>query len=343
MRIAVVQLGYDDDETFDARVDRVAALVAEQAGHDLVVLPELWGATGFGYTRWDAAAQPLDGPWAARHVGCRPRGIRGAARGVVRRAARARPAPTATTSPTPRCCSGPTGERLAVYRKIHRFGFGAGEPKLMEAGSDVVVTEIPSGTGGSVMVGLSTCYDLRFPELYRRQVEAGAELFVVPAAWPAARVGHWTLLGPRPRRREPVRRRAVQHRRHPRRLRDGRSQPGRHRERRGAGRGHGCGAAGAVGRGRPRPPRRRTARPSRCSPTAASDRAVRHTGRRRGEGCRGSGRPGDGGDLREWRCHSTAIPAGGPEPGRWTRAGRWTSGAGGPEPVRGAASGMVWA
>ena len=43
-------------------------------------------------------------------------------------------------------------------------------------------------------VGLSTCYDLRFPELYRRQVEAGAELFLVPAAWPAARVAHWTLL-----------------------------------------------------------------------------------------------------------------------------------------------------
>ena len=66
MRIAVVQLAYGDDETFDARVDRVAGLVAEQAGHDLVVLPELWGATGFGYTTLGRpTAQPLDGPWAA--------------------------------------------------------------------------------------------------------------------------------------------------------------------------------------------------------------------------------------------------------------------------------------
>ena len=64
MRIAVIQLGYDDEEPFDARVDRVAALVVEQAGHDLVVLPELWGATGFDYTRWAGEAQPLDGPWA---------------------------------------------------------------------------------------------------------------------------------------------------------------------------------------------------------------------------------------------------------------------------------------
>ena len=50
MRIAVVQLAYGDEESFEARVDRVAGLVAEQSGHDLVVLPELWGATGFGYT-----------------------------------------------------------------------------------------------------------------------------------------------------------------------------------------------------------------------------------------------------------------------------------------------------
>ena len=42
--------------------------------------------------------------------------------------------------------------------------------------------------------GLSTCYDLRFPELYRAQLDAGATVFVIPAAWPMARVGHWTLL-----------------------------------------------------------------------------------------------------------------------------------------------------
>ena len=76
MRIAVVQLAYDDDESFDARVDRVAALVAAQSGHDLVVLPELWGATGFDYARWAGEAQSLDGPWAramadaARAAGC---------------------------------------------------------------------------------------------------------------------------------------------------------------------------------------------------------------------------------------------------------------------------------
>ena len=194
MRIAVVQLGYDDDEPFDARVDRVAGLVAEQAGHDLVVLPELWGATGFDYRRWDREAQPLDGPWArAMADAARAASVVLHAGSFVERLPEvgADGNDLANTS----LLFAADGSRLAVYRKVHRFGFGVGEPRLMEAGEDVVVTEIRSGAGESVMAGLSTCYDLRFPELYRRQLDAGAELFLVPAAWPAARVAHWTLLG----------------------------------------------------------------------------------------------------------------------------------------------------
>ncbi len=194
MRIAVIQLGYDDDEPFDARVDRVAGLVAEQAGHDLVVLPELWGATGFDYRRWDDEAQPLDGPWArAMADAARAASVVLHAGSFVERLPE--PGADGNDLANTSLLLDAGGSPLAVYRKIHRFGFGAGEPKLMEAGDDVVVVELPSGTGDSVKIGLSTCYDLRFPELYRQQVAAGAELFVVPAAWPAARVGHWTLLG----------------------------------------------------------------------------------------------------------------------------------------------------
>ncbi len=194
MRIAVIQLGYGDDEPTAARVDRVAALVAEQAGHDLVVLPELWAPTGFGYRRWEGEAEPLEGPWAsamadaARAVGC----VLHAGSFVERLP---EPGADGNTLANTSVLFGADGARLAVYRKVHRFGFGVGEPKLMEAGEDVVVVDLPDGAGGSVRTGLSTCYDLRFPELYRRQLEAGAELFVVPAAWPLARVAHWTLLG----------------------------------------------------------------------------------------------------------------------------------------------------
>jgi predicted amidohydrolase len=194
MRIAVVQLGYDDDESFGARVDRVAELVAGQAGHDLVVLPELWGATGFDYTRWADEAQPLDGPWARSMAdAARAASVVLHAGSFVERLPE--PGADGNDLANTSLLLDAGGDPVAVYRKIHRFGFGAGEPRLMEAGVDVVVAEIPSGTGQPVTVGLSTCYDLRFPELYRQQVEAGAKMFLVPAAWPATRVGHWTLLG----------------------------------------------------------------------------------------------------------------------------------------------------
>jgi predicted amidohydrolase len=194
VRIAVVQLAYGDEESFAARVDRVATLVAGLAGHDLVVLPELWGPTGFDYSRWDDEAQPVDGPWAAAMAdAARAVGATVHAGSLVERLPE--PGPDGNDLANTSVLLSAAGDVLAVYRKIHRFGFGSGEPRLMEAGTDVVVVDVPSGDGGSVPIGLSTCYDLRFPELYRRQLEAGAELFVVPAAWPAARVGHWRLLG----------------------------------------------------------------------------------------------------------------------------------------------------
>lgn len=194
VRIAVVQLAYGDEESFAARVDRVASLVAAQAGHDLVVLPELWGATGFGYKRWAEEAQADDGPWSrAMADAARAAGVVLHAGSFVERLPS--PGPEGNDLANTSHVLDATGSLLARYRKVHRFGFGAGEPVLMEAGTDVVVTDLPLRDGGSVRTGLSTCYDLRFPELYRRQVAEGAEVFVVPAAWPAARVAHWTLLG----------------------------------------------------------------------------------------------------------------------------------------------------
>ena len=83
----------------------------------------------------------------------------------------------------------PTGELAATYRKIHRFGFDQGEAVMMGAGESLVTLALPELT-----LGLATCYDLRFPELFRGLVDAGAQAFVVPAGWPARRREHWTLL-----------------------------------------------------------------------------------------------------------------------------------------------------
>ena len=192
MRVAVVQVGYGDEEPMQERVSRVADLVRAQAGHDLVVLPELWAPGGFAYREWTERAQPVEGSiGSAMSQAARDVGVMLHAGSIVERPTSEDIGPDGHGLWNTSLVYGPDGGLLAAYRKIHRFGFGSGEPKLMDAGEDIVLVDLPSGEGRA---GLSTCYDLRFPELYRRQLDAGATAFIVPAAWPAARIRHWTLL-----------------------------------------------------------------------------------------------------------------------------------------------------
>jgi len=175
----MLQVAYGDDETLPDRVARVADLVRAQRGADLVLLPELWPQGGFAYDRWAQQAQPLDGPivqalaeatravGAAVHMGS-----------LVERDESGRLFNTSVLL-------GSDGEVLSTYRKIHLFGFGEGEPTLMTPGERVVVHD---------GLGLATCYDLRFPEQFRLLLDAGAEVVLLPAAWPAKRVHHWRLL-----------------------------------------------------------------------------------------------------------------------------------------------------
>ncbi len=84
---------------------------------------------------------------------------------------------------------GPDGGELGRYRKIHLFGYGSKEQEYLTAGTDVVVCETPLGR-----LGLAVCYDLRFPELFRRMTEMGAVGFLVASAWPHPRVEAWSTL-----------------------------------------------------------------------------------------------------------------------------------------------------
>ena len=223
LRVSLVQLGYDDAESVAERTSRICDLVrsacagsagrpgggADESGSDgggsdgdaaddgdakgvphLVMLPELWPQTGFGYQRWDELAEPVDGPTAeAMSDLARECGVLLHAGSIVERLDE--PGVEGKQLSNTSLVFGPDGEPVAVYRKIHRFGFGSGEPRLMEAGEVIVGLTLPTGHHAA----LSTCYDLRFPELYRAQLDAGAEVFLVPAAWPAARVEAWSTLG----------------------------------------------------------------------------------------------------------------------------------------------------
>ncbi len=194
MRIALIQLSYGDDESLADRVRRVTELVRAQRGHDLVVLPELWSAGGFSYWEWEERAQDVGGLVSgALADAAREAEVVLHAGSLVERPASGETGPEGKSMWNTSVVFDATGTRVATYRKIHRFGFAGGEPKYLEAGEDLRLLDLPDGAGGLVHAGLSTCYDLRFPELYRAQVDQGATMFVVPAAWPMARVEHWRL------------------------------------------------------------------------------------------------------------------------------------------------------
>ncbi|MEU6301441.1 carbon-nitrogen family hydrolase [Streptomyces chartreusis] len=191
MRASLLQIDVNEGESVESRRGRVASLVREQAGADLVVLPELWTTGAFAYEGFGSEAEPLEGPtYEVMAKAASDAGVWLHAGSIPERA----PADSASaTGDGPlyntSLVFSPSGELAAAYRKIHRFGFDKGEAVLMAAGEDLVTVRLP-GT----MLGVATCYDLRFPELFRGLVDAGAETLVVPAGWPERRRAHWTLL-----------------------------------------------------------------------------------------------------------------------------------------------------
>lgn len=192
-RVHAVQIAYDDRESPVDRLTRVERLLEEQAGADLVVLPELWFNGGFSYAGWRATAQPFDGELVGRmqEAARQIRAVLHMGSFVELAGYQSDGAPILYNTSV---LIDVDGAVLGRYRKIHRFGFAEGEPQLMEAGAEVVAPRARIGDS-SVGVGLATCYDLRFPELFRALVDRGAELVLVPAAWPESRVEHWTALG----------------------------------------------------------------------------------------------------------------------------------------------------
>lgn len=188
--VALLQVGVSDDEEVADRVRRVLAWTEQVAAdHDVVVLPELWPIGAFAVDLVAAHAQLLDGPLC---------------RALAELAARTGTWLFAGSFPerVPRedgsvghfntqVVFDPAGSRVGTYRKVHLFGFNGGETTVMTSGASAPsVFASPLGA-----TGLATCYDLRFPELFRAMVDAGAEAFVLPAGWPQRRITHWQVLG----------------------------------------------------------------------------------------------------------------------------------------------------
>ena len=190
MRVSLVQLASSTDSAANrALVD--ARLGALDGAGDLVVLPE---ATmhEFGSADHDLAsiAEPLDGPFVAMLA---EQARRLGATVVAGMFERPGADGTGDLPFNTLVVLAPDGSLAGTYRKIHLYdSFGYRESDRLSAGDiEPVVLDV-----GGVATGLMTCYDLRFPEMGRALVDAGAELFVVPAAWVAGdhKLHHWRTL-----------------------------------------------------------------------------------------------------------------------------------------------------
>ena len=200
MRAAAVQLSStpDRDRNLEA-ADRLTRQAAA-SGAELVVLPEKWPVLGTP-EQTAAGAEPLDGRalgWA--RATARELGIDLVAGSIAERVEGAtQPTSSAGTGERGANTSvhvGPDGEDRAVYRKIHMFDVEVGGRTYRESehespGDEIVTSELADGTG----LGLTICYDLRFPELSRILAVRGAKLLTVPAAFTETTTrDHWEVL-----------------------------------------------------------------------------------------------------------------------------------------------------
>lgn len=183
--VKIIQLTINDHENRSGRFDRVEKCLRQiDAGGSrpvLIMLPEIWGTGFFNFDRYKAESEMLQGetfsrlaPWAEK-IGCFL-----LAGSIVER--------EGSNYYNTTLLIGPKGALSGSYRKIHLFGYQSEENKILTAGSELYILKTKYGTWG-----FSTCYDLRFPELYRKMADSAVDTIFVVAAWPKARLEHWEL------------------------------------------------------------------------------------------------------------------------------------------------------
>ncbi|WP_197378327.1 carbon-nitrogen hydrolase family protein [Mycolicibacterium mengxianglii] len=181
MRIALAQLTSGTDPATNLELVADYTRRGADDGASLVVFPEATMCR-FGVPL-GPVAEPVDGPWAdgVRRIAARA--------GVTVVAGMFCPSPDGRVTNT-LIAAGPTAD--AHYDKIHLYdAFGFAESRTVAPGREPVTIEVDG-----VTVGLTTCYDIRFPELYVELARRGADLITVSASWGAGpgKLDQWTLL-----------------------------------------------------------------------------------------------------------------------------------------------------
>ena len=189
MRVACVQLNSRADVAENVRVALGLVEEAAAAGARLIVLPETWTCKG-DHAAIAASAEPLDGPSTSALATLAARlGVFVLAGSIYESV------PGEERFANASVLIGPDGSQLAVYRKIHLFDAEVAGTVYRESDELIPGDKLVTAEVDGLPVGLTICYDLRFPELYRALALAGARLLFVPAAFTAASGAlHWEVL-----------------------------------------------------------------------------------------------------------------------------------------------------
>jgi deaminated glutathione amidase len=189
IRAAAIQMSSTPDK--EENKVKAEALIrgAVSAGADLVALPELWSCHGLDKV-YRENAEPVPGP-TTEFMGdlARELGVYLLGGSILEGEPGARRLSNTST------LFDPAGEMRAVYRKIHLFDVKVSDREYLESANIAPGNEIVTAKAGAATLGLSVCYDVRFPELYRLLALRGAEILAVPAAF-TLQTGkdHWELL-----------------------------------------------------------------------------------------------------------------------------------------------------
>ncbi len=189
MRAAAIQLNSTADVDANLEAAERQLRAAAQAGANLLVLPEKWSLLGSAEVMAERA-EPLDGPVVATTRGwARELGVHLLAGSVAERV------PGRELLSNTSLLIDPAGEITATYRKIHMFDVDVGGVSYRESDGEQAGEEIVLGAAGDLPLGMTVCYDLRFPELYRILALRGALAITVPSAFTSTTGrDHWEVL-----------------------------------------------------------------------------------------------------------------------------------------------------
>lgn len=182
MKVAVIQLGINDEENKEQRVQRVENIMDSLEGTDLIVLPELWNIGFFNFDKYKEESETLEGYTVQRlaHKAKELGSYIFTGSFVEQRGENFYNTAVFLNR---------NGEIIGKYSKIHLFGYGSAEREILSAGDNIQVVDTEFGK-----IGMAICYDLRFPELYRKIVDQDAKIIINCAAWPYPRIEHWDML-----------------------------------------------------------------------------------------------------------------------------------------------------